>query len=162
MTSTWHLTVILVLGLAPRTIAQVHVPGSDAIPPPKSPLESELRQDIGCLCGTCAHEPLTTCTCGTADAMRHDLSAAVAANRGRDEVIQALTLVYGGQHFLRAPLNSGIGRLAWGLPYACGLVGIGLIGLATKRWTRQVSLGEPIAVTPEELRRIDDELLELE
>jgi cytochrome c-type biogenesis protein CcmH/NrfF len=162
MTSRWRLTVILVLGLAPRTIAQVHVAGSDAIPPPKSPLESELRQDIGCLCGACAHEPLTTCTCGTADAMRHDLSVAVAANHGRDEVIEALTHVYGGEHFLRAPLNSGIGRLAWGLPYASGLVGIGLIGLATKRWTRHVSVSEPIALTPEELRRIDDELLELE
>ena len=139
MTSTWHLTVIL-LGLAPRTIAQVHVPGSNVIPPPKSPLESELRQDIGCLCGACAHKPLTTCSCGTADAMRHDLSMVVAANPDRDEVIQALTHVYGGQHFLRAPLNSGIGRLARGLPYACGLVGFGLIGFGATRWSRHVPL----------------------
>jgi hypothetical protein len=65
----------------------------------------------------------------------------------------------------RASPRPRVGRdstVAWGLPYACGLVGIGVIGLATKRWTRQVSLGEPMAVTPEELRRLDDELLELE
>jgi hypothetical protein len=95
MNSTWRLAVILVLSLATRTMAQVHVPVSDAIPPPNSPLENELRQDIGCLCGGCAHEPLTTCTCSTADAMSRDLSVAAAANRSRDEVIQALTRVYG-------------------------------------------------------------------
>jgi cytochrome c-type biogenesis protein CcmH/NrfF len=86
----------------------------------------------------------------------------MGANRSRFEVVQALSQVYGGQYFLRAPLNSGIDRLAWGLPHACGLVGTGLIGFAAVRWSRHIPSGDPIPLTQEELRRVDDELLQLE
>ena len=89
-------------------------------------LEEQLRHEMGCICGTCAHEPLSKCTCGTAQKMRADLRAQIDQGKNRDEIIdRASSACYGGQHFLTAPLDRGFNRLAWIVPYA--LAGAGIV-----------------------------------
>ena len=100
---------------------------------PKNALEQQMRQEIGCICGTCAHEPLTKCTCGTAQQdARRALRDQIDQGKTHDEIIQAFIGIYGGQHFLGAPLDEGFNRLAWLVPYllaATGAVGLGFVAL---------------------------------
>ncbi len=142
--------------------SHAEVPG--AIPPSASALEEELRQEMACICGACGHEPLTKCTCGTAEQMRTALREQVDAGRTKPEIIAFFTELYGGTHFLGAPVDRGFNRLAWLLPYAVGVVGLVGIGAVARRWTRPAGQTEaPKAPVDEALNtRLDDELRDLD
>ena len=146
-------------------LAQMHVTGPDgALTPASNPLEQQLRSEIGCLCGGCAHEPLTKCTCSRASEMRAQLREQVDQGKDRDQIIDALIGQYGGQYFLTAPLDRGFNRLAWFIPYLAAATTIaGLIFAAVR-----LSQRTPVAVeTPTGLdsaleARLDDELRNLD
>src|SRR5205814_6174934 len=114
-------TVALLVWLAVGTIpvsAQMHVPNSTgAMSAPKNALDQQLRLEMGCVCGGCAHEPLTLCTCATAQRMRAALREQIDQDKSHDEIIQAFIGLYGGQQFLAQPLDKGFNRLAWLFPY---------------------------------------------
>src|SRR5579872_7435620 len=94
--------------------AQEHVEDpTAAIQPANTAMEQQLRQEMGCVCGTCAHEPLTKCTCSTAQHMRAQLRAELDQGKSHDQVVDAFIALYGGQQFLSAPLDRGFNRLAW-------------------------------------------------
>ena len=88
---------------------------------------------MGCICGTCAHEPLSKCTCGYAQEMRTNLRAQVDLGKNRDEIIEHFIRLYGGQHFLMSPLDRGFNRLAWIVPYALAGAGAILVGFVATR-----------------------------
>jgi cytochrome c-type biogenesis protein CcmF len=146
--------------------AQAHVVDPNAaIQPSSNALEEQMRHEIGCICGTCAHEPLSKCTCGTAQKMRADLRAQVDEGKNRDEIITALIGVYGGQQFLTSPIDDGFNRLAWLVPYALAGSGIVLVGFVATRWSRRRDAGpdEPSAPVDADLEeRLDDELRNLD
>src|SRR5436309_2208040 len=85
--------VVLLAGLLLSGVslkAQQHqVDPNVAATPSKNALEEQLRGEMGCVCGTCAHEALTKCTCGTAQQMRSQLRAQIDQGKGHDEIIQA-------------------------------------------------------------------------
>jgi cytochrome c-type biogenesis protein CcmH/NrfF len=161
------IVLLVAMGLlsAAPLAAQVHIEDPNAaITPSRNELEEQLRHEIGCICGTCAHEPLSKCTCGTAQKMRADLREHVEQGQNREEIIASLIDLYGGQHFLMAPIDSGFNRLAWLLPYAAAGTGIVLIGFVATRWSRRRdSEGEaPAPVDPDLEERLDDELRNLD
>ena len=138
------------------------VPGS--IRPSKNALEEALRHEMACICGTCGHEPLSKCTCSTADQMRSALRSQIDEGKTKPEILKAFTALYGGTHFLGAPVDEGFNRLAWLLPYGVGAMGLVTISVIARRWTRPVAVagaaGAPIDATLNS--RLDDELRDLD
>ncbi len=146
-------------------IAHTHDASPTAvISAPKNRLEQQMREEMGCTCGTCAHEPLTKCTCGAAQQMRSDLRAQIDQGKNRDEIIQSLIALYGSQQFLAAPLDEGFNRLAWLFPYALAATGVVFVGCAAARWARhRQPAGEPPAFADTDFdERLDDELRNLD
>ncbi|HWF84898.1 MAG TPA: cytochrome c-type biogenesis CcmF C-terminal domain-containing protein, partial [Vicinamibacterales bacterium] len=146
--------------------AQMHVENATgSIAPVSSPLEQQLRQEIGCTCGGCAHEPLTKCTCSNAQRMRADLRAEIDKGGTHDQVVANLIHLYGSQEFLTAPVNSGFNRLAWLFPWAMGASGAVLVGIAAVKWSKRApSDAEPASpnADPALEERLDDELRNLD
>jgi cytochrome c-type biogenesis protein CcmH/NrfF len=142
------------------------VPNSSlAIPASKNALEEQMRKEMGCVCGGCAHEPLTTCTCGTAQEMRDQLRAQIDLGKTHDQIVEAFVGIYGGQQFLQAPIDKGFNRIAWLFPYLLGATGIVGIGFAAVKWSRHDSTHQPErppALDAELDERIDDELRDLD
>ena len=72
---------------------------------------------------------------------------------------------YGGQHFLRVPIDKGFNRLAWFVPYMVGATGLVVVGMTARRWSRKRdgAASEPAAPSDPALEeRLDDELRNLD
>ncbi|MBM3778088.1 MAG: heme lyase CcmF/NrfE family subunit [Acidimicrobiia bacterium] len=139
------------------------VPGN--IPKATTELEQQLRAEMGCICGSCGHEPLTECTCSYAEEMRARLLAQVEQGKTRDEIIAHFRDAYGGQHFLTAPIDEGFNRLAWAFPYVIGVGGLLTITVLARRWSHRGELapaGADAAIDPALSERLDDELRDLD
>ena len=135
--------------LSAQTAQEEHLEDPNvAISPSRSPLEEELRHEMGCICGTCAHEPLSKCTCGYAQEMRTNLRAQVDSGKSRDEIIEHFIRVYGGQHFLMAPLDRGFNRLASIVPYALAGAGAILVAFVANRGPAGGTERRPIPARP--------------
>ena len=157
------LLVVALGGVSVR--AQQHDPDENSvISAPKGALEQQMREEMGCICGTCAHEPLTKCTCGMAQEMRGTLRAQIDQGKNHDQIVQALIGIYGGQHFLASPIDKGFNRFAWLFPYLVAATGIVGVGVVAMKWTHHVPPPEepPAAVEPELAERLDDELRNLD
>src|SRR5581483_10029099 len=164
--TTVAVLLMLLLGAPPASAQMPHVANpSLAIAPAKNALEDQLRREMGCVCGGCAHEALTSCTCGQAQEMRDQLRAQIDQGKTHDQIIEAFVGIYGGQQFLQAPIDRGFNRIAWLLPYVLGATGIVGIGFAAVKWSRHD--GAPRADHAPALdadlnERIDDELRDLD
>jgi cytochrome c-type biogenesis protein CcmF len=164
--ATTAMVLLLLFSLARPVMAQQHLvaPGA-VISPPKNALEQELREKMGCTCGTCAHEPLTRCTCGEAQSMRDALRTQIDLGKDKTEILSHFIAVYGGQQFLSAPLDEGFNRLAWLLPYAlAGTIAVvgGLVVIKKSRRTAAAPPEEkPVEDTALEAR-LDEELQDLD
>jgi cytochrome c-type biogenesis protein CcmH/NrfF len=157
--------LLLLFGFARPALAQHEVTPGAVISAPKNALESELRNEMGCTCGTCAHEALSHCTCGTAQGMRDELRSEIDQGKSKDQILAHFVGTYGGQQFLTAPLDRGFNRLAWLFPYA--LAGtIALVGgFVFIRKTRHPSSAPPEAKPAEDAAlqaRLDEELHDLD
>jgi cytochrome c-type biogenesis protein CcmF len=148
--------------------AQVAVRNGADLTEEQRQLEDELQSELVCVCGTCSHLPLDTCTCPTSDTMRRQLNEQVAAGKGRDGVFQYFIDTYGSQEPIGAPIGA-FNQLAWLFPMFVGgvcLVGVGFVAV---RWSRRdPELRVPMASPPaddqdQELEaRLDDELRNLD
>jgi cytochrome c-type biogenesis protein CcmF len=164
-------TLLLLLLLMPAVVhAQHNTDASMVISAPKNDVEKRLREEMGCTCGSCAHEPLTKCTCGIAQRMRDELRQQIDQGKTREQILAHFTEVYGGQQYLSQPLNSGVGALAWLLPYALGASGALVVGVAALRWSRRddrtatgsAARDSASAEDPSMRARLDDELRDLD
>ena len=165
-TGTIALLVLMVTLGGTTVLAQTHSTNPTlVIAPATNAVERQLREEMGCLCGACAHEPLSKCTCGYAEQMRAQLRAQIEKGTNHDETIKALAIVYGGHHFLTAPIDKGFNRVAWLFPYALAATGITVIGFATAKWTRKPQSEASPENAPADAgldERIDDELRNLD
>jgi cytochrome c-type biogenesis protein CcmF len=135
--------------------------------PPVTPLEKSIFREIGCTCPGCNHEPLSSCTCGTADSMRDKIRAMLAAGQTKDQIIKAHVDQY-GEKILTSPKNP----LVWAVPYAAGLGALALVFGLARRWTRRgnatvAAPAEGAAQARDETNttyedQLDDELRELD
>ena len=118
-------TSVLVLALAlggrcrPPLHAQYAVPGGAELTPEQQTLETQLQQELVCVCGSCSHLPLSQCACGTADQMRLQLNQQVAQGQGRDDVYEHFISTYGSQEPLGAPIGA-FNQLSWLFPMLVG------------------------------------------
>jgi cytochrome c-type biogenesis protein CcmF len=162
-TTTVILLALLLTGFA-RTASAQHIETPGSISEPANALEQRLRNEIGCTCGSCAHEPLSKCTCSQAAEMRQDLRAEIEAGKGHDAIVASLIEKYGGQQFLVAPVDKGFNRLAWLFPYLLGGAGVIGVGFVAIRWSRHghAAPAEAAPVDSELNERLDDELRNLD
>jgi len=160
-------TLLLIIFLASTPVfAQMHDPSTQNAPVgTASELEKQMRREMVCICGDCAHYPLSECTCSLAAKMRGELGEQVALGKNRDQIREWAVERYGSQEPLGAPLNQGFNRLAWLLPWSFGAGAAAAVGFVAIRWSRNHRTEEPdpLAPTDPELNeRLDDELRNLD
>jgi cytochrome c-type biogenesis protein CcmF len=163
--ATTTVALLLVLWLSSAPLLAQHEAGTGVMLKPRNALEGQMRDEMACICGTCEHEALSKCPCGTADQMRGELRAQIEQGRTHDEIISHFIALYGGQHFLRVPIDQGFNRLAWLIPYLVGATGLVVVGVTARRWSRQpdsVESEPPAPKDPDLEERLDDELRNLD
>ncbi|HUK35179.1 MAG TPA: cytochrome c-type biogenesis CcmF C-terminal domain-containing protein, partial [Vicinamibacterales bacterium] len=164
-TTTIALLIAAMLLGAPRTASAQHMEQPGSLDPPKSELEKKMRDEIGCTCGGCAHEPLSKCICGQAAQMRADLRADIEAGKSHDQIIGEWISKYGGEQFLSMPLDRGFNRVAWIFPYLLGGLGVVGVGFVATRWSKHSHETPSTEKSPEDAamtERLDDELRNLD
>jgi len=165
--ATTAVLLLLLFSLAaPAAAQQQHqvIPGA-VISPPKNALEGELREEMGCTCGTCAHEPLSRCTCSEAQSMRDALRAQIDLGKDKNEILSHFMAVYGGQQFLSSPIDEGFNRLAWLFPYAlAGTIAVvgGIVVVKKSRSAARVIPEEKPVEDAALQARLDEELQDLD
>ncbi len=136
----------------------------------ESDTERFIFGSLRCMCGTCARDLLSTCTCETAEEARDNIRAKLQAGEARDQIIAEYATEFGPES-LAVPPNSGLFKAIWVVPVVA--IGLGAFGLAMfmRRW-RGVGSGAVAAsaaggprstgaVDPYEAR-LDDELKDLD
>jgi len=164
-TTTVGLLLALMLVGAPRPAFAQHVELPGSISEPRSDLEKKMREEIGCTCGSCAHEPLSKCICSQGAQMRQDLREEVDSGKNHDQIIDALIVKYGDERFLAAPRDRGFNRVAWLFPYLLGVTGVVGLGIVAKRWSKRPDDAAPADDSPQDAamnERLDDELRNLD
>jgi cytochrome c-type biogenesis protein CcmH/NrfF len=133
-------------------------------------LERSVFGSLRCMCGTCARDLLSTCTCETAEEARTAIRAKLKAGETRDQVLAEYQAEYGSDA-MAVPPNHGLLRAIWAVPVFG--IAVGAVGLARmmKRWrmpgggptdTAPVA-GGPTGVTPDVYdARLDEELKHLD
>ena len=137
----------------------------------ESETERSLFGALRCMCGTCARDLLSTCTCETADEARDKIRDKLRAGEARDQIIAEYAADFGPEA-LAVPPNRGVFRAIWVVPV--GGIGLAAFGLARlmRRW-RGCGAGPSRTTPPGKAQgtegepdpydtRLDDELKELD
>ena len=162
-TTTVSLLIAFLLFATP-VFAQMEA-GTGVMLKPINPLEATMREEMACTCGGCEHEALSKCPCSQADQMRGQLRSQVELGKTREEIISHFIAAYGGQQFLRSPIDKGFNRLAWLFPYLVGAIGLVAVGVTARRWSRHPETPDSPAAEPQDQEieeRLDDELRNLD
>jgi cytochrome c-type biogenesis protein CcmH/NrfF len=129
-------SLLLISLLIPAGAARAQTP-ENVLPQQKSELRRQLEGEIMCTCGCRA--PMNDCPMGPSCHGLQELNAKLdnllGAGMDHDAVLAALVSDY-GQSVLLSPPNKGFNRLAWLLPYALGVVGLGVVVVVASRWSR--------------------------
>jgi cytochrome c-type biogenesis protein CcmF len=136
----------------------------------ESDTERFIFGSLRCMCGTCARDLLSTCTCETAEEARDKIRDKLRAGEAKDQIVAEYAAEFGPEA-LAVPPNTGVFRIIWAVPVAA--IGLGAFGLARliRRWRGggggppPASLGsgptKTGALDPYEAR-LDDELKDLD
>ena len=95
--------------------------------------ERALFKQLLCYCGTCAHEPLETCTCGTAHRARDEARAELAAGKSVAQIVSDYAARHGSDAVI-VRATSGANQALWAVPLAIALVGLGIIYRLGRSW----------------------------
>jgi len=161
-------TALLLSLLLPSVLHAQHVENPQTIfKAPRTQLESELQNEIICMCGTCGRKRIGECTCGLAAQMRAEVAQMVSQGRSREQVYEFYMAKYGSQEPLASPIDKGFNRLAWFFPYLIGGTGALVVGLVALKWTRREGAegtgpAAPADDDPGRRQRLDDELRDLD
>lgn len=94
----------------------------------------KLGHQIMCTCG--CNQILLDCNhvgCPSSEKMRQELLAGLVKGDSNDQVFNAFVEKY-GPTVLAAPTTSGFNLLAWIMPFAVFLLGIGLVMVIVRNW----------------------------
>jgi cytochrome c-type biogenesis protein CcmH len=107
-----------------------------------------LGHRMMCVCG--CNQILLECNhvgCNYSDHMREELIAAINHGDNDDLVLQAFIQKY-GTTVLAAPTSKGFNRVAWTMPYAVLVLGLGVVTMIVRAWGRKaVALREAAGPT---------------
>ena len=167
-TTSVLIVSLFLTGLGTTVHAQIAVPNGAELTTEQKQLEAELQEELVCVCGSCSHLQLSTCTCSTADDMRLRLNQQVSLGRDRDGVYQHFIDTYGSQEPIGAPIGA-FNQLSWLFPMLVGGVCLAGVGFVALRWSRRGSEFQeseaslPAAGNDVQLEaRLDDELRNLD
>jgi cytochrome c-type biogenesis protein CcmH/NrfF len=130
----------------------------------------ELEEKIICMCGSsgCVRATLANCpmrpACHGHTAQSAEIQSQLDQGKTVDQVLAAFVGKY-GQAVLAVPENKGFNILAWALPYVLGALGLVMILLTARRWSRPaaaVAGGADTRIDPGLDARLDDELRNLD
>jgi len=135
----------------------------------KSPQQRQLEQKIICMCGSsgCVHSTLENCpmrpVCHGHTAQTGEIQSLLNDGKGVDQVLASFVEKY-GEAVLAVPRNTGFNALAWVLPYALGALGLVMILVTARRWSRPAAAvaGGDAQIDPGLDARLDDELRNLD
>ena len=167
--TTTAAVILIILGSAhavraaplqmPQTKVQQHQPTGQK--PDMTKHEKALFKQMGCTC-PCNKQPLSDCSCGIADDLRGGIRQQMAAGMSDDQILAAYAKAH-GQDFLIIPRSA----IVWALPYGAAALGLGLIVMLARKWTKKAP--EPpreakvaSGPTSEYDERLDDELRDLD
>ncbi len=114
-------------------------------------LSDELR------CPTCQGLSVKDSEAGFSTSIK-DKIRELMKNGNSDEEILAYFVERYGEWILRAPPKRGFNLVLWILPGAGILIGLFIVLFRSKRWVRQQEHEELASLTPEEERRVKDDL----
>jgi len=146
---------LIALGLAAAVLA-VAGTAAAASPPNAADLEAEI------VCPVC-ETTLDQSNAPVAERMKLYIRERIAAGDSEGEIKDALVAEF-GPAVLATPRKSGFGLLAWLLPLVAIGVGIVVVALLARSWSRRRELGDAAAtpIEPELDRRVDEELARFE
>ena len=99
-----------------------------------SPTLVDISKELICQCGcTLTVANCTHIECGSREAMTTVIKDKLAQGQSGDEIIQLFVSQY-GEPVLASPPKEGFNLLAWLLPFAGILVGVGIIYVAIRKW----------------------------
>jgi len=99
----------------------------------------EVEERLMCYCG-CADLTVRVCTCGTADAIRQEISERLANGETPDQVVAAYVSRHGAQ-IRSAPSKAGFELLAWVTPFAAILLAGSALIVVVRRWGARAAAG---------------------
>ncbi|HLK38635.1 MAG TPA: cytochrome c-type biogenesis CcmF C-terminal domain-containing protein [Polyangiaceae bacterium] len=158
----------IMLGATPAAHAQT-MPGTGTVHI-ENDTERAVFGSLRCMCGQCARDLLSTCTCETASEARDNIRAKLKAGEARDQIVAEYAAEF-GDNALAVPPNRGALRAIWAVPMAG--IGLGAFGVAwlVKRWREGTGSEEAPAPPRAEPRpasrdaydaRLDEELKDLD
>ena len=109
---------------------------------------NELGHRMMCACG--CNQILLECNhvgCSYSDRMRAELMTAVDRGDSDDLTLQGFVQKY-GPTVLAAPTKAGFNRVAWIMPYAALILGIGLVSFIVRAWRNRPLLRPADAPVP--------------
>ena len=124
------------LALAPaKAFGQQQEMRREGVVVKQSETERSLFKQLLCYCGTCPHEPLDTCTCGTAHEARGWAREQLASGKSNNEIVTAYAKLHGSENVV-VQADTGVNRAIWAVPFGFALGGIGLVWQLSRRWRR--------------------------
>jgi cytochrome c-type biogenesis protein CcmF len=98
--------------------------------------ERHIFSSLRCMCGTCARDLLSTCTCNAAhgaEEARADIRAKLARGETAEQIISEYAATWGAES-LSIPPNSGAMRAIYAVPIVAIFGGAVGLGFTIKRW----------------------------
>jgi cytochrome c-type biogenesis protein CcmH len=119
---------------------------------------NEVAREVRC--PTC-NTPLDTSSAPVAQDMKRYIAQRIEAGWEKDRIIDGLVDEF-GEGVLATPPKSGFDLIAWLVPALAVLIGLAAIPVIARTWSRPGAREAPGAEpTPEEARRLEDELRRL-
>jgi cytochrome c-type biogenesis protein CcmH/NrfF len=119
------LGLVLILGMA--------APPRAADRTDRERIESQLM----CYCG-CANLTIRSCTCGTAEAVRQEITQRLSGGETPEQVVAAFVARHGEQ-ILAAPAKRGFNLMAWAAPFGVVLIASAALVFAVRRWASRAA-----------------------
>jgi cytochrome c-type biogenesis protein CcmH len=121
---------------------------------------SEVAREVRC--PTC-NTPLDVSSAPVAQDMKAYIARRIEAGWSKDRIIDGLVAEF-GQSVLATPPKKGFDLIAWIVPGLFVALGLASIPIITRRWSKRGHAEAPAApaLTPDEARRLDEELRRLE
>lgn len=129
------VTAAVGLAIAPAVaLAQDHpdysgekMPDTGGIDPKSDKRVRAVTADLACNCGTCPHEPVSTCTCGTAARLRAEVASFISKGMDTSQARAAMIEKHGYEIVSKPPF-AGLNLLAWIGPF------LAIIAVACVLW----------------------------
>jgi cytochrome c-type biogenesis protein CcmH len=125
----------------------------DALPSTLDPQVFEIANELRC--PVCIAESVGDSASPIAVRMREEIQEQLDEGKSEREILAFFQERYGDWILLNPP-KRGVHLLVWLLPLVVAVVGVGLLMMYLKRWTKQAQT--PVEASQEDLERVREEM----